>query len=264
MRKLLGLVIGLWICGVATLHAVPKIDGGFTYEFGPGKTTVTISVDAIVNSNEERGTGSIMVQLWAMDAQYDGGRMRGHAVASQKLSPVGAGGQYSDYRQTLKAYMPARAGNYHMCLTISEYRGDGYVITDSRNFSRIIALAPAAPAKVTLSGSWSWTRNREEGTVDIQVDKITNRKSGRSGSLRLAVWATPRPYTGGRMGTGYQLGFIDKKALEKGYIYNDVYGTSRFKRPAPGTYHTCLLLLEFNGEEYVIVGHMNSSRTTTF
>ncbi len=263
MKQLLGWVMGACLLMAASLNAAPKIGGGFSYQFTTGNASVTLSLGAITNSSAENATGTILVQLWAMDEQYDGGRLRGHTVASYKLEGLDGGRQYSNFKQTLKATMPPRRGDYHMCITVSEYREGGYVITDNRNMSKVVTLAPAAPAKVNLTGGWSWKRDIEAGTLNMQVKKITNNKAGKSGSLRLAVWATKQPYNGGRI-NGFQLGSVDKKALEKGYSYSDVVNTARFKKPPAGTYHTALFLLEFNGEEYVIVSHLKATTTSTF
>lgn len=261
MKHSLALVVGLWMLMMTGLEAAPKIGGGFSYQFGPGNSTVTISLGAITNSSDENATGTIQVQLWAMDAQYDGGRMRGHAVATYKLEGLDGGEQYTNFKKTLKTSLPARRGNYHMCLTVSEYREGGYVITDSRNLSKVVSLGPVRA--FSLLGPWSWKRNTEAGTFSMQVKKIGHTKSGRTGSLRLSVWATRRPYTGGDL-NGYQLGSVDKKALEPGYAYTDVSNTAKFKKPPPGTYYTTLVLLEYNGEDYVVVAHLGAEKTSTF
>ncbi len=263
MNKILGVAFGVWMSMAAALSAAPKIGGNCTYQFGPGNATVTLSYDLIKNSSPENGTGTIQVQLWAMGEPYDGGSLRGHAVATYKLNPLEGGQQYSNLKRSLKASMPAKRGEYYMCLTVSEFREGGYVITDTRNMSRVITLAPAVAPKVTLTGGWSWTKDVEAGTITMQVKKITNNKTGKSGSLRLAVWATARPYTGGRI-TGFQLGSVDKKPLEKGYSYSDVSSSGKYKKPPAGTYHTTLFLLEYTGEEYVIVSYLGATGTSTF
>lgn len=263
MKKLFGWVMGIWMLLAASLGAAPKIGGGFSYQFTTGNAGVTLSLGAITNSSDENATGTILVQLWAMDQQYDGGRLRGHAVASYKLEGLEGGERYSNFKQTVKATMPPRRDDYYMCITVSEYREGGYVITDNRNMSKVVTLGPSVAAKVNLAGGWSWKRDIEAGTMTMKVGKITNNKAGRSGTLRLAVWATKQPYNGGRI-NGFQLGSVDKKALEKGYSYSDVVNVAKFKKPPAGTYHTGLFLLEHNGEEYVIVSHLKSASTSTF
>lgn len=261
MKHLPSLVAAFLILLTAGLQAAPKINGAFSYQFGPNNATVTISLGVITNSSEENATGTILVQLWAMDAQYDGGRMRGHAVASYKLEGLEGDEEYRNFKETLKTSLPSRRGNYRMCITVSEYRQGGYVITDSRNLSKVIALGPTKA--FTLQGPWRWKRDSEAGTITMQVAKIAHTRSGKTGSLRLSVWATRRPYTGGDL-NGYQLGSVDKKALQPGYAYNDVSNSGRFKKPPPGTYHTSLVLMEYNGEKYVVVAHLGAEKTSTF
>lgn len=263
MKHTLGLALGIWVFMLGSLCAKPRIGGNVSYQFGPGNTTVTLSFDAITNSSAENATGTIMMQLWAMSAPYESGTLRGHVVASYKLEGLDAGLRYSNLKKTVKTSMPPRRGDYYMCLTVSEYRESGYVITDFRNMTRVITLAPAAPAKATLTGPWSWQSNIAAGTVTINVKKITNNKGAKTGSLRLAVWATRQPFTGGKI-AGFQLGSVDKKPLEKGYSYSDVVNTAKLKTPPAGTYYTTLFLLEYNGEEYVMTSYLTASKAVTF
>lgn len=93
MKQLLGWVMGAWMLMAASLNAAPKIGGGFSYQFTTGNASVTLSLGAITNSSAENATSTILVQLWAMDQQYDGGRLTGHAVASYKLEGLDGGRQ---------------------------------------------------------------------------------------------------------------------------------------------------------------------------
>jgi hypothetical protein len=82
--------------------------------------------------------------------------------------------------------------------------------------------------------------------------------------LRLAAWACKAPYSGKGTLNGYELGHVDKKALEPGYAYTSVKNTAVLKRPPAGNYFVTLVLEEFNGKEYVIVASMNTDKTSFF
>ena len=93
--------------------------------------------------------------------------------------------------KTLKTSLPSSRKAYHLCLTVVEYRSNGYVITDHRNFSDRVTLGPVD--LFNLAGPWRWSASPEGGTLDIQVAKITHTRSGSTGSLKLAVWAPKLP-----------------------------------------------------------------------
>ncbi len=264
MGKITGLAVAVWMVTLLGTNAAPKIGGKYNYQFGKDHKTVTINFESIRNSSSENATGTILVQLWALGAPYGGGRINGHSLASFKLEGLEGGRQYSGIKKVLATSMPSRRGNYHMCFTVSEYRESGYVITSYTNMSNVVNLGPPAPPKpFALTGPWSWKRNTEAGTVHIRVKKIAYGRNGKSGTLRLSVWASPEPYAGGRM-HGYEIGSVKKNALEKGQFYPDVNNTAKLKQIPAGTYHTTLCLSEYNGSEYVIVAYMGANGVSTF
>jgi hypothetical protein len=245
----------------AGLQAAPKIKGAVNYQFNASSTSVTLSCERIQNDSAENATGTVEVKLWALTSAYQGGGISGHVLASYKLEGLRPGMGYPAPKRTLKPVMPARKANYYIVLTVSEYRKGGYVITDWRQFSKTASLGPLK--LFTLGGAWSWQTSYEGGTLDLKVDKISHNRTGKTGSLRLAVWATKSPYKGGDI-SGWQLGFVDKKALEPGYSYNDVENVARLKRPPAGTYHMSLVLSEYRDGSYVIVDYRPGAKTASF
>ncbi len=230
MRQLLGLLVGLGLGLTTGLNAAPKLSGSVPYQFGTGNTTVTLGCDAIVNNSAENATGTIQVQLWALSEKYVSGRISGHLITGFKLEGLEGGRQYKGIKKTLKTTMPSKRGSYYLCLTVSEFREGGYVITDFRNYTNEITLGPLKT--FTLVGPWSWQTNSEAGTVSMKVKKISHTRSGRTGSLKLTLWATTKPgFTGGAGGKYYEMGSVEKKPLEAGLVYNDVDNTARLRAP---------------------------------
>lgn len=264
MRHLLCLMlVVLGIALTTDAHAAPKLSGSVPYQFGAGNTTVTIGCDAIINSSSENATGTIQVQLWALKEKYVSGRISGHVIASFKLDGLEGGNQYKGLKKTLKTTMPAQRGSYFLCLTVTEYREGGYVITDFRNYTNAITLGPLKT--FTLLGPWSWQTNPEAGTISMKVKKISHARTGGTGSLKLSVWATTKPgFSNKAGGTYFELGSVVKKALSAGYAYTDVENTAKYKRPPSGTYYLWLVLLEFNGKEYVTMATLGSEKPYTF
>jgi hypothetical protein len=255
----MGLGLGL----TTAAHAAPKLSGAVPYQFGTGNTTVTLGCDAITNSSAENATGTIQVQLWALSEKYVSGRISGKIIAGYKLDGLEGGRQYSNLKRTLKTAMPAQRGSYYLCLTVSEFREGGYVITDFRNYTNAVTLGPLK--LFTLLGPWSWQTNPEAGTISMKVKKISHTRTGKTGSLKLSVWATTKPgFTNKAGGTYYEMGSVVKKQLEPGYSYTDVENTAKYKRPPSGTYYLWLVLLESNGEEYVTMATLASEKPYTF
>ncbi len=128
---------------------------------------------------------------------------------------------YTNLSQNVATTLPATKGTYFMGLVVTELQASGYVITDYRNFDDTLVLAPAKLLKLT--GPWTWKSNPAGGTIDLTVAKISHTRPGNTGSLKLAVWATEEPYTGGAI-RGFELGSVKKDALlSQGFIQRCIY-----------------------------------------
>jgi hypothetical protein len=245
-----------------TQAATLKFTGNVGYKVGTGNTTVTINFDGIANKNESGTSGTVRVQLWALNMPYDfSGTARGLMVGEFKLDGLDGGTSYKPLTRTIPAKMPSTATSYHMALIVAEYRESGFVNTDYRNFSSKATLYPAKMFEI--EAPWSWQSNYDEGIVNMKVKKVKHHRSANTGSLKLELWACPKPYTSGTI-YGVRMGSAQLKPLEKGFVYTDLDKTVTVTRPKAGTYHVVLLLLEYNNDKYSIVAHANPSKTTVF
>lgn len=245
-----------------TSQAAPDLVGGSRYSFGANNATVTFGCDYIKNTSSENATGTIVMKLWARSAPYKGGDLGGHLLGSYKLEPLEGGMQYSKLSRTVKCTLPSTRKSYYLVMAVTEYRKGGYVVVDHANFPNTVVLG-VPPRQFTLTGPWSWQVSDDYATVDMNVAKISHTRTGNTGSLRLALWATKQPYTGGRI-SGFEIGMVQKKALDPGYNYSNVQNTAKFVKPPTGTYYVTLLLLEYDGGEYVIKHWLPGSKMTTF
>lgn len=244
----------------SSLLASPKFYGSAKYQFSNSNTMVTFGCGGINNPSKENATGTLIVKLWAISGPYTGGTISGKALGEYKLEGLNPGAYYSPVTKTIKASLPATKKHYYLCLTLLEYTSSGYVIVDYRNFDNTALLGPVD--LFSLTGPWSWKSSTEGGTLDISVAKISHTRSGNTGSLKLAVWATSSPFRPGM--NGYLLGSVTKAALKPGYTYNAVKNTAKYKAPPKGTYYITLVMSEYDGSEYRTVDHLPSSSTYTF
>lgn len=260
-RLILCLVGFAWALLPPAASAAVKIYGSSKFQFSTGNSQVTFGCGGINNTSSENATGTLMVRLWALDQPYAGGTLSGKVIASYKYDGLNPKAYYSPVSRTVAASMPAVRKPYFLCLTVMEYKAGGYVISDYRNFDGTTVLGPLKT--FTLSGPWSWRTLPEAGTLDIQVAKIAHTRSGSTGTLKLAVWATKAPYKGGSI-SGFELGSVIKQPLKPGYTYSDVRNTAKYKKPPAGTYYVHILLSEFQDGTYKTVGHLTSGKTSSF
>ena len=111
-------------------------------------------------------------------------------------------------------------------------------------------------------GNWGY---RIDGNyVTVYGDKIQNQNTrGRTGTLKIALWATDYPYRGGNI-SGYNLFERKLEPLDASYYYYDVSKTGWCTYPPEGSYSLTILLLEYISYDYQIVDHITMSGYTRF
>ena len=121
---------------------------------------------------------------------------------------------------------------------------------------------PVATGSLDLAGPASW--KTKGSRVKIKVAKVANlRNSGKSGSLRLRLWAVKKRYKGGRI-KGYVMGTRNMNPLKAGYQYTDLGGKVALKRPPSGRYYTTLTLEEYTSSGWAIRDFISFSGKTKF
>ena len=113
-----------------------------------------------------------------------------------------------------------------------------------------------------FSGSWGYKIDREE--ITVYGDKIQNQNNGgRTGTLKIAVFATNYPYSGGYI-NGYNLFERTLEPLNGGYYYQDVSKSGWCTYPPSGRYSITILLMEYISYDYKIVDYITMNRYTSF
>lgn len=131
-------VADLAVYPVAECFVQPKLSGNVTCSLADGMATLT--VDAIENPRaEDNLSGTLALELWALDEPYAGGSWQGVPVASMILGVLGGGNALTDCNFVVPAAAPEGPGV--LTLMLREWGPAGYVTRDYCN------LSLEAPAK---------------------------------------------------------------------------------------------------------------------
>lgn len=245
----------------AALQAGAKFQGNVGYQISTDGLSVTLKADGIQNTSASDATGTLLMRLWASDAPYQGNNQNGTLLGTYKLSGLQPGNHYPSLNQTVPLTRPGVKKNYVICLMLSEFQKGNYVTVDWRNMPNPLTLGPLPLFE--MSGPWKWQSSYEGGTIDLSLGKISHHRNSKTGSLRLSVWAFPQPY-GGSSQNGYELGRVEKAALEKGYNYPNLQHVVKFTPPPDGSYWVSLILSEYQNNGYTVVAYLNSNSASTF
>lgn len=131
-------VVDLAVYPVAESFVQPKLSGNVTCALADGMAT--LAIDAIENPRaEDNLSGTLSLEVWALDEPYTGGSWQGIPVASMILGVLGGGKQLTDCNFVVPAAAPEGPGV--LTLMLREWGPAGYVTRDYCN------LALEAPAK---------------------------------------------------------------------------------------------------------------------
>ena len=105
-----------------------------------------------------------------------------------------------------------------------------------------------------LSGTWGYEIDGKY--ITLYGDEIQNQNnSGRTGTLKVAIYATNYPYSGGYL-NGYLLFEYQLDPLYSGYVYSNVSDTGWCTYPPTGSYSMTIVLLEYQSYDYQIVDYI--------
>lgn len=113
----------------------PRLVGNVSCKLADG--TAELSIEAIANPRDEDNlSGTLALEVWALDVPYAGGDWAGSPVASVVVGTLGGGNQWTDCQFNVPAAMPAEGAA--LTVMLREWTAAGYVTRDYRN----VAAAP--------------------------------------------------------------------------------------------------------------------------
>ena len=106
-----------------------------------------LTIEAIANPRtEDNLSGTLALEVWALESPYAGGSWTGSPVASVIVGILGGGNQWTDCQFDVPAALPAEGAA--LTVMLREWTPAGYVTRDYRNFAAAPAKAkPAAKAR---------------------------------------------------------------------------------------------------------------------
>ncbi len=122
----------------------PTLSGALDCRIADGVAEIVI--ESIANPRAvDNLSGTLALEIWALDSPYAGGAWTGTPVASLVLGQLAGGEAWSDCRYTVPAAGPSDAA---LTVMLREWTASGYLTRDYRNLPVVAAAASAAAATV--------------------------------------------------------------------------------------------------------------------
>lgn len=270
-RNFLNLILlGALAAGLAARAQELDLSGNSGWEKRGSR--IRIHAQFIDNFRPAGSSGYLRLQIWATTNVYDGAdAITGYVLGTYNLGPLAAGSAFTD-KSRLVRYVRPPPGLYYTTITLEENTTDGFVISDYANFDGLVNLGGfgegeanlASAGDISFAGEVSWSAG--DGRVQFFAEQIRNeRVSGRSGVLRVRLFASDAPYDGG---TNVLAGFpMATRRVGRVYGGNSSIQfyprTTPFRAPPPGEYSVVMTLEEYD-RGWVIVDYVNFGGTSLF
>ena len=232
---------------------------------------IRIHAERIQNNRGAGPSGLLRLQIWATTNIYDGvSNITGYVLGTLNLRSLPQGSFFENVNRLARYHHPP-PGLYYTTVTLEEETPSGFVITDSENFNGRVNLggfgegslnvAGNGQTNITFVGAVSWSAGN--GRVQFFAEEIFNeRVSGRSGTLRVRLFATSTRYTGGDVLEGYLL--ATKRVGRLSAQSNISFSRSTFFHPPPpGEYYVTMTLEEYF-QGWNIVDYVTFDDTSLF
>lgn len=167
-------VLDLAVYAADERFSLPRVIGNVSCTVRDG--FAELAIDAIANPRGlDNVSGTLALEVWALDAPYAGGAWAGSPVASVVLGVLNGGDQWTAVYYKVPAAMPIAGAA--LTVMLREWTPAGYVTRDYRNFA-------AVPAKLEVAAA---SHVDEAATVEPEV------KAEAAPKVEAVVKATPAP-----------------------------------------------------------------------
>jgi hypothetical protein len=223
-----------------------------------------------IENNRDRGlSGTLRLQIIATTDVFDGTQTNVYVVGTLRLGQLDAGFSFADVSRLVGFHSPP-PGIYLTAITLEEFTEAGWEIADFENFEGPVNFGRFGEGSVsdlesngdiTFVGDVSWLAGN--GRVQFFAEEVRNeRTSGRSGALRLRLWATSAPYAGGIL-QGYPMATKAIGRVKAGFFLPNVSKFAAFRPPREGTYYVTMTIEEY-ARGWGIVDYVTFPGTSLF
>jgi hypothetical protein len=258
--KLIPLLMGCMLLGLSGRAQELDMVGDVSWDqFG---RSIRIFAERIENNRPSGASGFLRLQIWATEEEYDGvSDITGYVLGTFNLGSLSANHLFVNVARTVRFFRPP-AGIYHTTMTLEEEDAEGnFSIVDSVNFDPANFGGFGAGnveffesnGDVGFVGEVSWLAGN--GRVQFFAEQILNERFGRSGILRLKLWATSTPYEGGDVLQGYPMAAKRVGRVNGGFYLENFSRRAFFRRPPPGEYYVTMTLEELVRGRWEIVDY---------
>ncbi len=127
------------------LFTQPRIEGRVDWLLMDG--AIELKIESINNPREEHNlSGSLSLEVWALDTPYAGGAFSGFQLSACELGALNGGDNWHDNLFTLNMEAPP-TGEWSLVLMLREWTPSGYVTRDYRELTQL-SQQPTAPVAI--------------------------------------------------------------------------------------------------------------------
>jgi hypothetical protein len=241
------------------------IVGNYSYVPDLAAASVQLNVAELLNSSPTYTTGTLRLELWLTLVAYSGGPINGYRVATYQITgstngQLGPDQYFSNISATVPLSALPSAGTYDATLVVTEYSPsclttDHYCIDTYGTFSSGVTIGDGANtggnSNLSIVGTYSYSADASDTTAQLDVAEILNSSTtNTTGTLRLELWLTSTPYTGGsingnRIAT-YQLTGPSQGTLRPNQDFTNITASVPLTNlPGAGMYDVTLILSEY-------------------
>lgn len=285
------------VCSLLAISAVAhatdvRLDGSGNYTIDPASGTVSVNFSRITNYSSNTTSGTLYLQLWASPDNDPTGSGYGLTDNLNVSTFIGGGDgtlepghSFVDIEINTTYNQPPQ-GTYYVFFILSEFPNTNTILDSAPGTGNPVSLGGGSGGDGgTDDGGGTDGGSGDDGTstgssglalvcnpcgYETSGDFITlratsvenNRSGGRSGTLKLKLWATDNRYTGGTI-SGYIMGTARLGELDGGFAFNNLAEEVAFTEPPDGTYYVTMTLTEYdNGDK--VVDYLTFNDTETF
>ncbi len=281
--KVLHLLLGFFLVVGAAVAQATTMEFIGTGSYQTSGSSISISFAQLKNTSTNR-SGTLYLKLVAVPVNAS--ILSSHVMAEgtflnllgTNYGTLEAGASFVGI--TLQtSYKPPPAGSYNVYLQAYEYPylsstlasvpaiGNPKIFNTPVNTDNGADDDNASSGGSTGSGTLdlqcacSYTTSGD--SINLKAVRVTNNTGRTSGTLRLKLWATAQPYSGGAIG-GYELAsYTFASTLENNAYYTNIDVSVPYGDAPEGTWYLTMTLTEYkDGQDYVM-DHTSFDKTLT-